>query len=200
MDEDYQAGTAGLRLAASRRVGVFAMEPLRGGMLAARVPGPVAEMWARAEVRRSPADWALRWVWNHPEVTLALSGMNSAEQLSENLASADTSAAGAMSAGELAVVGDVRDWFRARMQVDCTTCGYCLPCPSGVSIPDVFSSYNSAEMFDDAKTAAMVYQTWTVRAGHGADVCVECGECEPKCPQQIPIAEKLKEAHAHLTG
>jgi uncharacterized protein len=198
MDEGYQAGTAGLRLAAARRVGVFAMEPLRGGMLAARVPDPVAAIWARADPGRSPAAWALRWVWDHPEVTLALSGMNSPDQLAENLASAEASAAGAMGEAELALVAEVRDWFRARMKVDCTTCGYCLPCPRGVSIPDVFSAYNTSAMFDARETASSVYRIWTVAGGRGADQCARCGECEPKCPQAIPIPDRLEEAHAHL--
>ena len=200
LDEEYQAGTAGLHHAAARGVGIMAMEPLRGGVLGAEPPGAVKAVWQRGPAGRSAAAWALRWVWNHPEVIVALSGMNRPEQVEENLAVADAARAGALTPEELALVAEVRDFYRAKMRVNCTTCGYCLPCPSGVSIPDVFSSYNSAAMFDDAKTAAMVYQTWTVRAGHGADVCLECGECEPKCPQQIPIAEKLKEAHAHLTA
>jgi len=198
MDEEYQAGTRGLHHAAARHIAVFAMEPLRGGSLA--VPGPDAVMatWARAARPRPPAEWALGWVWNHPEVTLALSGMNAPEQLAENIAAAKSSHAGAMTADELALVGEVRDIFRAKTKVNCTTCGYCLPCPSGVSIPDVFSAYNTSGMFDAREKAAMVYRFWTVAGGHGADQCAQCGECEPKCPQQIPIKDKLEEAHAHL--
>jgi uncharacterized protein len=200
VDEEYQAGTAGMLHAASRGIGVFAMEPLRGGALAVPVPGAVDGVWARAATPRPPAEWALRWVWNHPEVTLALSGMNAPEQLDENLRAAERSGAGAMTAEELALVAEVRDAFRTKIQVNCTTCGYCLPCPSGVSIPDVFSAYNTSAMFDARATASMVYRFWTVAAGHGADQCANCGECEPKCPQQIPIQDKLDEAHRHLVG
>jgi uncharacterized protein len=199
MDEGYQAGTAGLRHAAARRVGVFAMEPLRGGALAVHGPDPVTAIWDRAIERRSPAAWALRWVLDHAEVVTALSGMKSLEQLEENLETATRAAhAGSMSGEELALVGEVRDYFRARMKVQCTTCGYCLPCPSGVSIPDVLSSYNSSLMFDARATASMVYRLWVMAGGHGADQCARCGECEPKCPQGIPIQDMLEEAHAHL--
>jgi uncharacterized protein len=198
MDEDYQAGTAGLRRAAERRVGVFAMEPLRGGALAAVGPDAVTAIWARAGERRSPAAWALRWVWNHPEVVMALSGMNSVEQLEENLASAEAAESHAMSPEELALVGEAREVFRAKMKVNCTTCGYCLPCPSGVAIPDVLSSYNTSAMFDARVTASAVYRFWVMAGGHGADQCAKCGECEPKCPQSIPIQEMLEQAHAHL--
>jgi predicted aldo/keto reductase-like oxidoreductase len=200
VDEDYQAGTAGLRHAAGRRIAVFAMEPLRGGSLAVEGPDAVAAIWARAAQPRSPAEWALRWVWNHPGVTLALSGMNTPEQLEENVRVAGSARAGAMTAGELALVAGVRDVFHARTRVNCTTCGYCLPCPNGVSIPDVFSAYNTSAMFDAREKASAVYRLWTVAGGHGADRCAQCGECEPKCPQQIPIQGRLEEAHAHLVG
>jgi uncharacterized protein len=198
MDEEYQAGTVGLRHAASRRIGVFAMEPLRGGALAVEGPDAVTALWARAAAPRPPADWALRWVWNHPEVTLALSGMNAPGQLAENLAAARAAGAQSMTAEELALVADVRDVFRAKIKVNCTTCGYCLPCPSGVSIPDVFSAYNTSAMFDAREKASAVYRLWTMGGGHGADQCAHCGECEPKCPQHIAIQDRLDEAHAHL--
>jgi len=198
LDEEYQAGTAGLRRAAERGVGVFAMEPLRGGALAVRGPDPVMASWARASERRSPAEWALRWVLNHQEVVTALSGMNSLDQLEENLAAAETARAGGMSPEELALVAEVRDHFRSKIKVGCTTCGYCLPCPSGVSIPDVLSSYNTSAMFDARETASAIYKFWIMAGGHGADKCARCGECEPKCPQNIPIQDMLDEAHAHL--
>ncbi len=199
MDEEYQAGTAGLRRAAGRRVGVFAMEPLRGGSLAAGGPEAVDAIWARAAVKRLPADWALRWVWDHPDVVMALSGMNAPEQLDANIATAEAARAGAMTAEDLSLVAQVRELFRAKMKVACTTCGYCLPCPNGVSIPDVFSSYNTSAMFGALRAASVVYRMYVMAGGHGADQCARCGECEPKCPQQLPIQDMLEEAHAHLT-
>ena len=200
LDQNYQAGVEGVRYAAARRIGVIAMEPLRGGGLAANVPEEVRAMWARHSEARTPADWALRWVLDDPNIVTALSGMNTERQLRENLGVAATVDARAMTAFEVALVDEARRYYQARMKVTCTTCGYCQPCPNGVAIPDVLSAYNTSAMFDSKKAAASVYRAYVLGAGHGADACLDCGECEPKCPQGIPIAAKLKEAHAHLVG
>ena len=198
IDEGYQAGTEGLRHAAARGVGCIAMEPLRGGTLAQGQPGDIRKIWAGAPTPRPPAAWALGWVWDHPEVVTALSGMNTLEQLTENLASAAAAEAGAMTAGDLARVAAVREIYAARVKVPCTTCGYCAPCPSGVAIPETFAAYNTGSMFGNWKAARGGYHAFQASQGHGADRCEECGACEPKCPQQIPIIERLKEAGAAL--
>ena len=198
LDVDFQAGLAGLRLAASRGVGVIAMEPLRGGMLAANPPEAVRNTWARDGRRWSPAEWAWRWVWHHPEVVTALSGMNTEEQLRENLAVAEVAAPGALSETELALAAEVRRYYLGRIKVPCTTCGYCLPCPNGVLIPDVFAMVNTTAMFDSRKATSEAYKAILVARGIAADACVECGECEPKCPQRIPIRDALREAHELL--
>jgi len=199
IDQEYQAGSAGLAHAAARGIGVIAMEPLRGGTLAAAQPEAVQRVWAKAPAR-TPADWALRWVWNHPEVVTVLSGMGAEAQLSENLASAGAARAGALDPGELALVEAVRAIYTSRMRVPCTTCGYCAPCPAGVAIPEVFACCNTGAMFENWQSAAWQYQTFIAGPGHGADRCLACGECEAKCPQQIPIMEQLKEALAALTA
>jgi uncharacterized protein len=199
MDEAFQAGTIGLQQAAARRIGVIAMEPLRGGLLAADGPPEVQAIWRNAPPA-APADRALRWVWNRQEVVSALSGMNAERQLDENLASVDRAAAGGMPVAEAEAIAAVRDIYQQRMKVECTTCGYCVPCPSGVAIPDVFSAYNTSTMFDAKSSASMVYRFWVMSGGHGADACIHCGDCEPKCPQHIPIADRLEEAHRHLVG
>jgi uncharacterized protein len=200
LDEGYQAGTEGLHYATDRHVGVISMEPLRGGTLAISQPEPVQKIWNRATAKRPPADWALRWVWNHPEVITALSGMNAEAQLQENLAAANTVEANGMTTAELALAEEVRKYYAAKTAVPCTTCGYCAPCPSGVAIPDVFSSFNTGSMFGNWKSAMWAYDNFIVKNNRGGDQCAECGECEPKCPQQIPIIEKLKEAHKALTA
>ncbi|WP_005038190.1 aldo/keto reductase [Holophaga foetida] len=198
LDEGFQAGAEGLEYAATRQVGVIAMEPLRGGTLAVPQPAKIQQIWARAARQRPPADWALRWVWNHPAMITALSGMNAESQLAENLAAADLAETDGFSAEELDLFQEVRNYYASRMVVPCTTCGYCSPCPKGVAIPITFSAYNTGSMFDTWKSAAWSYDTFTVKAGHGADQCTQCGACEPQCPQGIPIIEKLKEAHRAL--
>ncbi len=195
LDTEYQAGLAGMRLAAARGIGVIAMEPLRGGMLAAKQPEAVAAIWARSGRAWSPAEWAWRWVWHHGEVVTALSGMNAPEQLRENLAVAEAAAPGGLTDAELALVAAVRSHYLAAIEVPCTTCGYCLPCPSGVAIPDVFSLVNTVAMFGSRAATSAAYKAIWVARGNGADACAECGECEPKCPQSIPIRDALRSAH-----
>jgi uncharacterized protein len=198
LDVDFQAGLAGLRLATSRGVGVIAMEPLRGGLLAANPPEPVREIWARGGTGWPPAEWAWRWVWDHAGVVTALSGMNAADQLRENLTLADVASPGALSEAALALAAEVRRYYLGRIKVPCTTCGYCVPCPNGVLVPDVFSMVNTAAMFDSRAATSGLYKAILVSRGQAADACIECGDCEPKCPQSIPIRDVLREAHELL--
>lgn len=198
VDQGYQAGLEGMAYAAARGIGCIAMEPLRGGTLAVPQPEAVQAVWDRSGIRRTPAQRALRWVWDHPQVVTALSGMNTDQQLDENLAAAGEALPGSLGADQLALAEEVRELYAARMRVPCTTCGYCAPCPSGVGIPETFANYNTGAMFENWPSAASSYRTFTVGPGHGAERCQTCGACEPKCPQQIPIMEKLKEAHAAL--
>jgi uncharacterized protein len=195
MDEEYQAGTAGLLYAAARGLGIVAMEPLRGGALAKAVPG-VREIWDRAPVRRAPAEWALRWVWDHPEVTVALSGMSTMDQVVENVALADVGLPGSLSREELACFEAARAEYVRRTAIPCTACNYCLPCPTGVNIPACFTFYNQARMYEAPELARGTYGYILSAGPRGpagfASQCVECGVCEERCPQAIPIQEKLK--------
>ena len=195
MDEEQQAGTKGLQYAAGKGLAVVVMEPLRGGLLA-RPPKPVQAVWQAADPKRAPADWALQWVWNHPEVSLLLSGMNTLEQVQQNVASAARSGVGKMTAVELQVVARARDTYRTLQPIPCTDCQYCQPCPSEIEIPRIFEIYNESAMYADTEQARFHYSQ--IAETHRANHCQECGECEEKCPQQIEIIEWLKKAHAVL--
>ncbi|WP_338667950.1 aldo/keto reductase [Pseudodesulfovibrio methanolicus] len=206
LDTDFQAGTKGLEYAASKGLGVVIMEPLRGGNLALPTPPPaIADIWGLAETGRTPAEWALRWVWDHPEVTVVLSGMNVEEHISQNLAVAEVAEAGSLSRGELDLVKRAADTYRELMQVGCTGCGYCMPCPTGVQIPTCFDMFNKLHMFGNLAEAKHMYNAFaegTVlqRRPGFASQCVECGECLEKCPQSIEIPEVLKRVAAELEG
>ena len=197
MDVDFQAGTEGLRHAASKGIGVIVMEPLRGGLLTRRPPETVAELWASASTQRSQPDWALQWLWNQPEVSFCLSGMTAMEHVEENLACADRARIGSLTKADLALIDRVRDAYRGLSSIPCTNCKYCMPCPSGVAIPRIFATYNDLKMYGDERRARMGYNRF-MPAENRADQCVECGACESACPQQIEIIDWLKKAHAIL--
>lgn len=197
MDEQLQAGREGLDYAADRGLGVVVMEPLRGGHLARECPADIQALWDGAPIRRTPAEWALRWVWDHPGVTSVLSGMNDPGQVEENCRIAAQARPNSLSAPERAVVGRVRDTLRRRIKVPCTTCGYCLPCPAGVNISRIFGIYNDVFIYGDAGFPHRMY-TITMNAAELADNCTGCGLCERQCPQQIPIIEMLAESHRVL--
>ncbi|MDD2207262.1 MAG: aldo/keto reductase [Aminobacterium sp.] len=192
LDENYQAGTKGLREAASRGLGVIIMEPLRGGKLATNVPEPIQNLWQEAEEKMSPAAWGLRWVWNHSEVSVVLSGMNSLNQVRENIIVSEKGEPGTLSHHDLDIVEKVKNEYKKRMKVDCTNCRYCMPCPQGVNIPECFNRYNMAFMFDDEKMAKDTYFVF-VKDYERASLCVECGACEEVCPQNLPIRQYLKD-------
>jgi uncharacterized protein len=197
-DEQFQAGRAGLEYAASKGVGVIAMEPLRGGKLTTAIPPEIQSIWQSADTQRTPAEWALRWVWNHSELASALSGMNSVEQLTENLRIAADAMPGTLNAGDLKVIGRVRDTYSKMLKVPCTHCAYCLPCPSGVNIPMNFSLYNDTFMFHDSEISRMLY-TRMLAPEVRASNCSECAECESRCPQNINVIEELKKVHVRLS-
>lgn len=192
LDENYQAGTKGLREAASRGLGVIIMEPLRGGKLATNVPEPIQNLWQEAEEKMSPAAWGLRWVWNHSEVSVVLSGMNSLNQVRENIIVSEKGEPGTLSHHDLDIVEKVKNEYKKRMKVDCTNCRYCMPCPQGVNIPECFNRYNMAFMFDDEKMAKDTYFVF-VKDYERASLCVKCGACEEVCPQNLPIRQYLKD-------
>jgi predicted aldo/keto reductase-like oxidoreductase len=196
MDVEVQAGARGLKYAADRGLAVVVMEPIRGGRLSSNIPPSVQAIWDSAPVGRTPAEWALQWVWNQPEVSVVLSGMSTIEQVDENLVSADRSGPGTLTEKDLAMIDRVREAYEALCPIPCTDCKYCLPCPSGVNIPEVFEVYNDFIMYGDEQRAQMMYG-W-INEDERANLCVECGECLEKCPQGIEIPDWLKKAHEVL--
>ncbi len=199
MDENYQAGRKGVEYAAGKGLAIVVMEPLRGGMLTQETPAPVAKIWNEAPVRRSPAEWGLMWVWNQPEISVALSGMSTMEQLKENLEIAGRAEPGILSSEELDIVKQVKEAYQGLRPVPCTACGYCMPCPNGVDIPGIFRIYNDAVMYVNMQTGRFRYQTVGVFPEESrADKCIECGQCMEACPQSIEIIDWLKKAHTEL--
>ncbi len=205
LDEHTQAGTEGLKYAAAKGMGVVIMEPLRGGNLTGRIPPAVQRIWDEAEVKRSPAEWGLRWIWNHPEVTVVLSGMNNEDHIRENIRVAGEALPDSLSEKELGLVSQVAETYRGLMKAGCTGCRYCMPCPSGVDIPSCFELHNGAHIFGDKPVARVMYLMRVGGLGEStnpglASQCVECGDCEKKCPQSLPIAELLKDVAKDFEG
>jgi predicted aldo/keto reductase-like oxidoreductase len=196
MDENYQAGRAGLEKAHSKGLPVIVMEPLLGGKLATGLPPDVARHFEEADGSRTPASWAFRWLWDQPGVTVVLSGMSSVEQIDENSAIAADARPGMLSEDEAAIFAPVVDAFRAIWKVPCTGCNYCMPCPNGVNIPGCFSAYNALYAVGRG-SATQLYITSTALnhpgEGHSGRNCTQCGACERKCPQHIKIMDTLNE-------
>ena len=194
LDENYQAGKEGLEYAYKKGLGVAVMEPLRGGQLATNIPPEVQELLNRSDVKRSPTEWALRWVWNYPEVSVVLSGMNTMDQVKENLKIAEEARPNTLTDSELNVIDQAKSIFEKKLKVNCTGCGYCLPCPSGVNIPENFAKYNDYFLFGSPETKEEYqfhYQA-LIMENERASACKGCGACEEHCPQHIPIIQKLK--------
>ncbi|MCH5273225.1 MAG: aldo/keto reductase [Lachnospiraceae bacterium] len=201
LDEHSQAGRAGLQYAASKGIPVMVMEPLRGGRLANNLPEKAKKLFDNYEIKHTPAEWAFRWLWNQPEVTCVLSGMNSLEMVQENVRNASDAQAGEFTEKEEALLKRVVEAINEKMKVGCTGCGYCMPCPKKVDIPGTFAVYN--KRYTDGKSKAFQeYMLCTVlrKDSTSASNCVECGKCEAHCPQHIEIRRELKNARKALEG
>lgn len=192
MDEDYQAGLKGLRYATEKEIDVIIMEPLRGGKLAGDVPEDVHAIWKSYPQHHSPAGWALRYLWDYPEVKVVLSGMGQIEQIKDNLKEADAARPHMLTNQEKALIQQVKEIYLSRTKINCTNCKYCMPCPFGVDIPDNFNYFNQAHMFGALSAVRDQYETF-VKISARANQCTECGKCESLCPQHLPIRETLKE-------
>lgn len=201
MDEHSQAGRKGLQHAASKGIPVVIMEPLRGGRLVNNLPSDAHKLFDQYPIKRTPAEWSFRWLWNQPEVTCVLSGMNSLEMVAENIETASTSYAGDLSDADENMLRDVVKAINGKMKVGCTGCGYCMPCPKNVDIPGTFSAYN--HLYTDSKFTGFrehVMGTAFRKTSTAAYNCIGCGKCEKHCPQNIEIRKELKNAQKELEG
>ena len=198
MDVENQAGTKGLELAGRLGIPVVIMEGLLGGKLA-NAPENVQALYDAFPVKRSPVEWAFRWLCDHPEVATVLSGCNELFQVEENLKIFDTVEPGIMTAEEKQLIDDVRNAYNARTKIGCTGCRYCMPCPNGVDIPASFAAWNRAFMYGDLGPDNWDYRRLKM-SGNSPEQCVECGACEAQCPQYLPIIESLKKVTEEIGG
>ncbi len=202
MDENAQAGKEGLLYAASKGLGVAVMEPLRGGLLAGNMPPKIEKIWSDAGIGGTPAEWALRWVWNHPQVSVVLSGMNQEDQLEENIRIAESVRTNSLADAEAECIDKVKTALQEKIKVGCTGCGYCMPCPAGVNIPVCFSYYNDKSVYDGDKSVSTHYIGMLGGMDGGkpsyASLCKDCGKCERHCPQSLPIRKHLKEVSKEM--
>ena len=199
MDEHSQAGRKGLMYASEKRLPVIIMEPLRGGKLVNRLPEEAKKIFSNYPIQHTPAQWAFRWLWNQPEVTCVLSGMNSDAMVRDNINTASTVTIGELGPAEEEMLKQVVQAINSKMKVGCTGCGYCMPCPKNVDIPGTFAAYN--RRYSEGKFWALVdYAICTAmrKNSTAASNCIECGKCEKHCPQHIEIRKHLKDAKKEL--
>lgn len=192
MDENYQAGKEGLKYAAEKGLGIVIMEPLRGGSLTRNIPQDVKAIWDKAEIKRTPAEWGFKFLWNHPEVSVVLSGMNEIQQIEENIKSAEDAYPNSLTEKEVALINKVKEIYESRIKVNCTNCKYCMPCPFGIDIPSNFECLNEASIYGDIEASRNKYNS-SLKSSQKASNCKECGKCEEACPQHIQIRKMLKE-------
>ncbi len=202
MDENSQATKSGLMLAAELGIPVIVMEPLRGGKLVTHLPQEVKKAFSSYSPDRTPAEWALRWIWNHPQVNVVLSGMSDEAQIDENIRIAGTAAPNSLTEEELAVFETVKQVMKDKTKISCTACGYCLPCPAGVDIPACFTHYNDKYLTGDKSVRYRYFQSlgfMSVKPAY-ASRCISCGKCEAHCPQNIRIRNELKVVSKEFEG
>ncbi|MBR5273201.1 MAG: aldo/keto reductase [Clostridia bacterium] len=201
MDEHSQAGRRGLHYAHSKGLAVMIMEPLRGGKLVSHLPDEAKKIFNNYEIKRTPAQWAFRWLWNQPEITVVLSGMNSEEMVLDNVNTASMVEVGEMTEKDEEMLQSVLKSINSKMKVKCTGCGYCVPCPKKVDIPGTFAAYN--RRYSENKFWGLVeyFMCTALRSNStAASNCVDCGKCEQHCPQGIEIRKELKNAQKELEG
>jgi uncharacterized protein len=192
LDENIQAGREGLEYAAKKGIGIVVMEPLKGGVLANQVPQEVQKIWNLAKIHRKPVEWALRYLWDNPKISVVLSGMSDLAQVKENVKIAEVGLANSLNQEERNIMREVKLVYQDKIKVNCSACGYCMPCPSGINIPQCFSYLNQAAMLNDISNVQNQYY-FMLNDKELASNCLECGLCEELCSQKLPVRKLLKE-------
>ncbi|MGZ4856830.1 MAG: aldo/keto reductase [Methanobacteriaceae archaeon] len=192
LDENIQAGREGLEYAAKKGIGIVVMEPLKGGVLANQVPQEVQKIWNLAKIHRKPVEWALRYLWDNPKISVVLSGMSDLAQVKENVKIAEVGLANSLNQEERNIMREVKLVYQDKIKVNCSACGYCMPCPSGINIPQCFSYLNQAAMLNDISNVQNQYY-FMLNDKELASNCLECGLCEELCSQKLPVGKLLKE-------
>jgi len=202
IDENFQAGIKGIEYAASKGLGIIVMEPLRGGALVGKIPKEVKELYDNSSVKKTPAEWALKWIYNNPSVTLVLSGMNEDSHIKENIKIASEVEPNTLTKEELKIIDSVQKKYRELMKVGCTGCKYCMPCPAGIDIPATFKNHNNYYMFGKTGAKLMHLASAGIMTddgkAHFTSSCIDCGQCEKNCPQSIKIREEFKDVRKNM--
>jgi uncharacterized protein len=196
MDIDHDPGFSGIKYAADQGLAVVVIEPLRWGRLTKEPPGSVAKVWASASRKLNLTEWGLRWVWNHPEVSVVVCDMSTVDQVGENIALTDSAGPDSLTVRELVLLNRVRDAYQALRVVPCTSCRACMPCPVGIDVPRIFELYNDAVIYGDVKTARSIY----CAEKHDIDCCTECNVCVDSCAKRLAVLDFLKAAHRLFDG
>lgn len=196
LDQNHQAGVRGLKYAAQKGIPVVIMEPLKGGLLGGNPPDMVKQLLENYAEQRSLTEWSMRWLYNFNEVKVVLSGVSSMDQLRDNIRIFEDTNADTMVESDFELIDSIKKAFEGMVKVGCTGCGYCMPCPAGVNIPEIFKIYNDAGLSPWDLFGKTFYSLVVANSGGGAANCLECGRCELKCPQHIPVMNTLKEAHS----
>lgn len=202
LDKSFQAGIEGIEYAHEKGMGIIIMEPLRGGSLVGKIPKEVQKIYDESPIKRSAADWALRWIWNHPAVTVVLSGMNDDVHINENIMIASNALPDNLTEQELDIVERVRNTYHRLLQIGCTGCAYCMPCPAGIDIPGALKNLNNYHMF--SKSEARMFHLMMAGVStddgkaHWTNKCIDCGKCEKACPQHLAIRQAFKQIQKDL--
>lgn len=192
MDKNLQAGVKGLKYAAEKGLSVIVMEPLKGGRLTDLIPPSIQKLFDDFPIKRSPAEWAFKWLANMPEVTLMLSGMNAEAQIAENVKIMSDEHLNELSDEEKDLINKVSDEYNRLIKYSCTECGYCMPCPQKLEIPKLIRYFNDWNVYHHNPSTKLEYTTWIADGRHASD-CIGCKTCEEKCPQSLPIAQAMKD-------